>query len=241
MHYFNRKCHYILLIHMVYHSIMEKLSSLSDSKNLEGMKRYGIRTKSALGVPMPEIRKLAREAGKDNALAEKLWSSGVHEARILASLVDEPEKVKEEQMDNWARDFNSRDVCDQVCMNLFDKTPYAYRKAREWSRRDEEFVKRAAFALIAALAVHDKEADDERFINLLPVMVRESTDERNFVKKAVNWALRQTGKRNAVLNSLAVRAAWEMQKKDSPSAKWIASDALKELTSEKVKKKLSLT
>jgi len=241
MHYFNRKCHYILLIHMVYHSIMEKLSSLSDSKNLEGMKRYGIRTKSALGVPMPEIRKLAREAGKDHALAEKLWSSGVHEARILASLVDEPEKVKEEQMDNWARDFNSWDVCDQVCMNLFDKTPYAYRKAREWSRRDEEFVKRAAFALIAALAVHDKEADDERFINLLPVMVRESTDERNFVKKAVNWALRQTGKRNAVLNSLAVRAAREMQKKDSPSAKWIASDALKELTSEKVKKKLSLT
>ena len=153
-------------------------------------------------------------------------------------MIDEKEKVTEKQMDSWAKDFDSWDVCDQVCMNLFDRTEFAFSKAIEWSSRKEEFVKRAGFALMASLAFHDKKAKNEKFMKFLPLIKKQSIDERNFVKKAVNWALRQIGKRNKKLNKEAVKTAREIQKIDSKSAKWIASDALKELTGKAVQKRL---
>lgn len=202
------------------------------------MARFGINTKNAYGVPIPVLRKIAKETGKDHALAMELWSSGIHDARILASMIDVPEKVTEEQMEDWVKDFDSWDVCDQCCSNLFSWTKLAFGKAREWSGRDEEFVKRAGFALMAALAVHDKKANDEMFVELIPLIKSGATDERNFVRKAVNWALRQIGKRNKNLNEKAIDAAKEIMKLDSRSARWIATDALKELEIEKVKKRL---
>jgi len=223
---------------MQYNEILKKLKSLSDPKAVEGMTRFGINPKNTYGASMPELRKLAKEIGKDHSLSQQLWSSGVHEARIIAGLIDKAEDVTEEQMEKWVKDFDSWDVCDQVCMNLFDKTEFAYKKAEEWSSRKEEFVKRAAFALMASLAVHDKKAKDEVFLKFLPIIKRESLDERNFVRKAVNWALRQIGKRNKNLNKEAVKVSKEIQKINSKTAKWIASDAIRELTSKNVQKRL---
>jgi len=214
---------------MNYNDILKKLKSLSNPKTVEGMARFGINPKNTYGVSIPEIRDLAKEIGKDHKLAQQLWSSEIHEARIIACLVDRAEDVTEGQMEKWVKDFDSWDVCDQVCMNLFDKTKFAYSKAEEWSKRKEEFVKRAGFALIASLAVHDKKAKDEDFLKFFPIIKRGSTDERNFVKKAVNWALRQIGKRNKKLNKEAIKISMEIQKINSKSAKWIASDAIKEL------------
>lgn len=218
--------------------IIEKLKSAGNPKDLAGMKRFGINTNNALCVSMPNIRKIAKSAGKSHLVAHELWNSGIHEAKTLASMVDEPALVTEKQMEEWVRDFDSWDVCDQVCSNLFDKTEFAYKKSEEWSARDEEFVKRAGFAMMACLAVHDKKAEDAKFMKLFPVIKRESTDERNFVKKAVNWALRQIGKRNMKLNKEAVKLAEEIKNIDSKTAKWIASDAIRELKSESVKKRL---
>ena len=218
--------------------ILEKLKSLSNPKNVEGMARFGINSENTLGVSIPDLRNLAKETGKNHLLAQRLWNSGIHEARILAGMIDLPERVTEKQMEHWVKDFYSWDVCDQVCSNLFDKTKFAYPNAIKWSKRNEEFIKRAGFVLMAALAVHDKEADNQKFMRFLPVIKREANDERNFVKKAVNWALRQIGKRNSALNKIAIQTAKEIQKIDSKSAKWIASDALRELTSEAVQKKL---
>ncbi len=218
--------------------VLKRLKARGDPESLEGMARFGIATEKAYGVRVPELRKLARDVGTDHELALQLWDTGVHEARILASMVDDPVLVGAEQMEAWARDFDSWDLCDQCCMNLFDRTPFAWRKAMEWSTREEEFVKRAAFALMASLAVHDKEAADEEFADLLPIIRRESVDERNFVKKAVNWALRQIGKRNLVLNTKAISTAEEILEIGSKSARWIASDALRELTGEKVRARL---
>jgi 3-methyladenine DNA glycosylase AlkD len=215
--------------------IIIKLKSHSNHKNVEGMARFGINPKNTLGVSIPIIRKMGKEIGKNHELAQQLWKSGIHEARILAGLIDDSKLVGEEQMEKWVKDFDSWDVCDQVCMNLFDKTKYAYKKAMEWSSRKEEFVKRAAFALMASLSVHDKKAKDEDFIKFLPIIKRESTDERNFVRKAVNWALRQIGKRNSKLQKAAIKTAKEILKIDSKSARWIASDAIRELESKKIK------
>jgi len=211
---------------------------MSNPKNVEGMARFGINPKNTYGVSIPEIRALAKKIGKDHSLAQQLWSSGIHEARILAGLIDEAKLVNEEQMEKWVKDFDSWDVCDQVCMNLFDKTKFAYEKAIEWSKRKEEFVKRAAFAMMASLAVHDKKAKDEDFLKFLPLIKRESVDERNFVRKAVNWALRQIGKRNTNLNKEAINISKEIQKMDSKSAKWIASDAIRELTNKSIQKRI---
>jgi len=218
--------------------ILEQLKSLSNPKAIAGMARFGINPKNTYGVSIPVLRKMAKQIGKNHRLAEKLWHSGIHEARILAGMIDPPEMITQEQMEGWVRDFDSWDVCDQCCSNLFDKTKFAHQKAVEWSRRKDEFVKRAGFVLMATLAVHDKEADNQKFLRFVPIIKREATDERNFVKKAVNWALRQIGKRNRSLNKEAIKAAKEIQKMDSKSAKWIASDALRELTSEAVQKKL---
>jgi 3-methyladenine DNA glycosylase AlkD len=218
--------------------IIKELESLSNPEDVPGMARFGIQTGKAYGVRMPELTRIARETGKDHDLAEELWQHGYTETRILAAMIDDPKMVTEEQMDRWAREFNSWDVCDQCCMKIFRKTPYAYQKIYEWSKQDEEFVKRAAFTLIATLAVHDKKAPDENFIGLFPLIIRDSDDERNFVKKAVNWALRQIGKRNLNLNKKAIKVAWEINELDSKSAKWIAKDAIRELEGEKVKKRL---
>jgi 3-methyladenine DNA glycosylase AlkD len=219
---------------MKFDDILKELKSHSNPKNVEGMARFSINPKNTLGVSIPIIRKMGKKIGKNHELAQQLWSSGVHEARILAGLIDDSKFVDEEQMEKWAKDFDSWDVCDQVCMNLFDKTKYAYKKAMEWSSRKEEFVKRAAFALMASLSVHDKKAKDEDFIKFLPIIKRESTDERNFVRKAVNWALRQIGKRNSKLQKAAIKTAKEILKIDSKSGRWIASDAIRELESKKI-------
>jgi 3-methyladenine DNA glycosylase AlkD len=223
-----------------YGEILSKLKSMQDPKAVKGMARFGINTKQAYGVSIPNIRALAKKIGRDHNLAQKLWSSGIHEARILACIVDDPKLVTEEQMDAWVKSFDSWDVCDQCCSNLFDKTKFAHQKAAQWSKRREEFVRRTGFTLIAALAVHDKNARDEDFIAFLPLIKNASTDERNFVKKAINWALRQIGKRNARLNKRAVELAEEIHEIDARSAKWIASDAIRELTSKAVQKRLKM-
>jgi len=226
---------------MKYNDIIQQIKSLSDPEAVKGMARFGINPENTYGVSVYTLRKMAKEVGKDHALAQQLWSSGIHEARMLACYIDEPEMVTEAQMESWVKDFDSWDVCDQCCSNLFDQTELAHGKATEWSDRGEEFVKRAGFVLMAALAVHDKKAVDEDFIRFLPIIKRESTDNRNFVKKAVNWALRQIGKRNPNLNQMAIKAAEEIQQIDSKSARWIAADAIRELTSEAVQKKLTKT
>jgi 3-methyladenine DNA glycosylase AlkD len=204
------------------------------------MARFGINPDRALGVRIPDLRRLAKQVGTDHSLALGLWKTGIHEARILASMIDDPAAVTERQMESWVGDFDSWDLCDQCCGNLFDRTPFAFDKAVEWAGRDEEFVKRAGFALMAWAAVHDKTADDRVFIEFLPLVEREADDDRNFVKKAVNWALRQIGKRNRRLNRAAVSVARRLAKRnDSPAARWIGTDALRELTSEGVRSRLS--
>jgi 3-methyladenine DNA glycosylase AlkD len=200
--------------------------------------RFGINTKKAYGVSVCKLRKLAKEMGSDHTLAQGLWKTGIHEARILASIIDIPEKVTETQMEAWVKEFDSWDLCDQTCSNLFDKTPYAYKKAAEWSYRNEEFVKRAGFALMAALAVQDKKAGDKDLERFLQYIRKNAADERNYVKKAVNWALRNIGKRNKSLNRKSIKTAMEIKKLPSSNARWIAADALRELKSEKVQKRL---
>lgn len=219
--------------------IVSDLESLADPANVAGMARYGINPENTLGVSIPRLRAMAKGIGRDHALALELWASGIHEARILAGLVDDPAMVAAAQLERWVGDFDSWDVCDGVCGNLFDRTPFAWEKAAAWSARSEEFVKRAGFVLMAALAVHDKKAPDERFRNFLPLIEREAADERNFVKKAVNWALRQIGKRNRALNRDAIAAAKRIRKIDSRSARWIAADALRELESGAVRERLN--
>jgi 3-methyladenine DNA glycosylase AlkD len=203
------------------------------------MARVGIDVTDALGVPIPTLRSMARRLRPDHELAAELWITGVHEARILASMVDDPKSVTREQIERWAADFGSWDLCDQVCGNLFGATRFAYPAARAWVRRPEELVKRAGFTLIAALAVHDKDASDDVFLGFMPAIRQGSTDERNYVKKAVNWALRQIGKRNAALNRAAIAQAEGLLALDSSSARWIARDALRELRSDRVRARLN--
>ncbi|MGB7624048.1 MAG: DNA alkylation repair protein [Terriglobia bacterium] len=224
---------------MDYSEILRRLRSFSNPIAVAEMARFGIHETKAYGVSTPVLRKLAKQIGKDHQLAQQLWSSGILDARALASLIDEPSRVTEAQMERWSKDFNSWAVCDGCCANLFDKTEWAHRKALEWSQRKEEFVKRGGFVLMAAMAVHDKKAANSQFLRFFPLIFREATDERNFVKKGVNWALRQIGKRNATLNKAAIRLARKIQKIDSRSARWIAADALRELTSRKVQERVS--
>jgi 3-methyladenine DNA glycosylase AlkD len=209
--------------------ILAALRAQANPKNVAGMARYGISTAGTLGVPVIEIRRLARQAGRSHDLAAELWASGVHEARILATIVDQPAFVTRRQMNQWARDFDSWDVCDQACLNLFRYSPDAWAMAAKWSGAKREFVRRAGFALMAGLAVKAKEAPDEQFEALLPLIAGAATDPRNMVKKAVNWALRSIGKRNLYLRRAAIAAAENMRTLDSSAARWIASDALREL------------
>ncbi len=217
---------------------MGTLRGMADPTYTEGMEGYGISTDTALGIRVPQLRKLAKEIGRDHDLAIRLWDRGVHEARLLATMVGDPERVTEDLMEAWVLDIDSWDVCDLCMGNLFDRTPYARDKASQWSEREEEFVKRAGFVLMATLAVHDKKARDQVFIDFIPMVEREAWDERNFVKKAVNWALRQIGKRNLTLNARAIEAGERIHAQGTRPARWIASDALRELRNEKVQKRL---
>lgn len=218
--------------------VLERLKSMARPDQLEGMAKYGMVVERRLGVSIPNLRRMAKELGQDHKLALELWKTGIAEARLVAAMTGDPEKLTEGQMEDWVKGINSWDVCDQVCMNLFEKVPLAWKKIIDWSDREEEFVKRAAFALIACLAWHDKKAKDEKFIKLFPVIIGGATDERNFVKKAVNWALRNIGKRNLDLNKAAINTAREIQQIDSKAARWIASDTIRELESEAVQIRL---
>jgi 3-methyladenine DNA glycosylase AlkD len=218
--------------------VVRALELVGDRSRLEGMARFGIDTTRAVGVTVTELRRFARDLGHDHELAAALWASGVHEARLLASLVDEPAMVSEAQMEAWVADLDSWDVCDGVCGNLFDHTPFALDKAVAWSSRGPEFQKRAAFALMASAAVHRKDLPDAAFASLLPVIRAQAIDERNYVKKAVSWALRQIGKRSSGLNPQAVRTAEQIERIDSRAARWVARDALRELRSDAVQARL---
>lgn len=215
------------------------LQSASDPHVLSTMDRAGIRRDAALGVTLPAIRQIAARILPRHRLAEDLWSTGIHEARLLAALVDKVNAVTPEQMEQWAQDFDSWDLCDCVCGNLFDRTPYATAKAVTWSKHEEEFVKRAGFVLMAGLAVHDKVKPDTEFEAFLPLIEAEAWDNRNYVRKAVNWALRQLGKRNLRLNASARACAVRIQAQNTSAARWIATDALRELQSPGVQARLA--
>jgi len=218
--------------------VVDRLRSIGDPKAVEGMARFGIQSSNSFGVSVPKLRALAREVGRDHLLALKLWETGLHDARLLATMIDDPQEVIVAQMEKWVREFDSWDIVDDCCGNLFDKTPFAVTKAKEWCRREAEYEKRAGFVLMAELAVHDKNAKDQVFLDFLPSIINGASDKRNFVKKAVNWSLRQIGKRNLKLNKASVSTALKIQKMESGSAKWVAADALRELKSPQVQKRL---
>ncbi|HEY4717609.1 MAG TPA: DNA alkylation repair protein [Anaerolineales bacterium] len=216
--------------------ILARLRSMADPKLLKQEKRLGIDVSQGLGISIWDLRKVAKELGKDQALAEALWQTGIREARLLAGYVADPATISEPTIEAWVADFNSWDIVDQVA-DVIWLSPYGVKKAAEWSRRPEEFVKRAGFVIMAGLAV-EKGTTDNVLENFLPIIAREATDERNFVKKAVNWALRNIGKRNIALNKKAIRTAKQIAEIDNKAAKWIAKDALKELQSEAVQARL---
>ena len=209
--------------------ILATLRAHANPANVAGMARYGINTRNTLGVSIPFLRQLARGYRRQHQLALDLWATDVHEARLLATLVDDPKQVTPAQMEAWVKDLDSWDLCDQLCNNLFRRATPAWSKALAWSRRKPEFVRRAGFVLMATLAVHDKAARDEDFEPCFAAMLAQATDERNFVRKAVNWALRQIGKRNASLRKRALEVAGEIAAWDSKAARWIAADARREL------------
>lgn len=217
--------------------IIEILRQNESPENKAGMARYGINTENAFGVTVNFLRNLAHDIGTDHVLAQQLWNTGFHEARILASVVDEPSLVTRLQMEQWVAEINSWDLCDQVIGNLFFKTQWAWEKALEWANKDEEFVRRAGFVLMARLAVKDKKAANERFEQFFPLIIKYSCDNRNYVRKSVNWALRQIGKRNLELNKEAIKIAEELIHEKDKTTKWIGLDALRELTSASVKKR----
>jgi 3-methyladenine DNA glycosylase AlkD len=218
--------------------VLRELKRLANPKVRAKMAYFGVNVPRAHGISAPILHALARRIGKDHAMAAQLWSSGIHEARILATLIGEPDKVTASQMERWAREFDSWDVVDAACCYLFAGTSSAWRQVEAWSSRGEEFVKRAAFSLVAYLSYKDKQAPDARFERFLHVIEREAHDERNFVRKAVNWALRNIGKRNLRLNRSAIRTAERIRRQKSRSARWIAADALRELKSDAVQRRL---
>lgn len=219
-------------------AVLQRLKSLANPDYAAGMARFGINPLHVLGISIPTLQKIAARIGKDHLLAERLWTSGVHEARILACMIDDPRTITELQMENWVKEFDSWGLCDQCCNRLFVKTRYAADKAVAWSERTEEFVRRAGFVMMAQLAIHDKKIHDSGLEQFFLRIKEGATDERNFVKKAVSWSLRQIGKRNAGLNQMAVEVALEIDQMDSRSAKWIARDTLKELKSDGVQHRL---
>ena len=210
-------------------AILDELRSLGDPNASQEMARFGIHATNVIGLSVPQIRAIARRVGPDQELAGQLWATGIHDARILASLVGDPRKITRTTMDRWTGDFASWDICDACCCNLFDRTPYRWQKVRKWARNDGEFVRRAAFATLAGLAVHDKAAEDRLFLDALPLIEKYAFDDRNFVRKSVNWALRNIGKRNAALRPPAIACAQRIRAQGTRAARWIAADALREL------------
>lgn len=219
---------------MSVNDIVSKLKERSDPKKKEGMMRYGINPDNALGVSMPDINAISKQYKNDHQLALELWETGINEARIVAALIDDKKQVTGEQMEKWVNDLSSWDVCDQLVMKLFDRTPYAWDKACEWADRNEEFVKRAGFAMMASLAIHDKKAPDEAFDKFFEYIINNSDDNRNFVKKAVNWALRQIGKRNHNLRKKALEVSRKILECNTKAGNWIARDAIRELENDKI-------
>ena len=223
---------------MTVEEIIAELKANADPEYAEGSARFALPTDNLIGVRIPVLRRIAKRIGTEHELAERLWENQWREARLLGILVADPALVTEEQMEEQAARFDNWGVCDGFCCDLFDRTPFAWKKAYEWAERDEEFIKRGAFAIVAGLAAHDKSAPDERFIEFLEVIKAKSDDERNFVWKAVNWALRNIGKRNIALNAAAIEAAEEIIEIGTKAGRWIARDALRELRSESVQKRL---
>jgi 3-methyladenine DNA glycosylase AlkD len=211
-------------------SILAELKALGSEKNRAGLARYGINTERAFGVSLAAMAPIAKRHKRDHELAAALWRAGWHEARILAAIIDDPKSVTQAQMDRWAADFDSWDLCDQVSMKLFARTPYVGEKVRQWAEDEREFVRRAAFALIAGYTVHAKKAPDAEFLAFLPIIEKHATDPRNYVRKAVNWALRQIGKRSLALHRPALALAERLAASDDRTARWIGRDAVKELT-----------
>ena len=222
--------------------VITKLESLADPENVAGMARFGIVTTKSFGVPTPVLKQYAKEVKKQaadrHALAQELWETGIYDARAVGFMIDDPKRVTPKQMDAWARDFDNWATVDGACCYLFCLTPFAYAKAIEWAGKNPEFIKRAGFSMMAYLAVHDKKADDGKFAAFFPIIEKHSDDDRNFVKKAVNWALRQIGKRNLNLNKLAIESSERIAKRNTKPARWIAADALRELRGENVKERL---
>ncbi len=219
--------------------VIARLHGLADEIHHSGLARFGIADRRALGVSVPKLRSLAKEIGKNQKLAIALWNTRIHEARILASMVADPSLTTEHLLDEWVAQIDSWDICDGFCSGLVDKTPFAVARAFAWSSRKEEFVRRAGFVVIAALAVHDKKAPDSKFVQFFPLFLEHSGDDRNFVRKAVNWALREIGKRNSRLNAKAIKLAKKIHKQDTKAARWIAADALRELQSDSVQSRLA--
>lgn len=202
------------------------------------MARYGIVSKKVFGVCTPTLRRMAKEIGKNHELAVDLWATDIFDARAIALMIEDPKTISEKQANEWVKDFDNWAICDGCCIHLLRKTPFAWKKAKEWVRRKEEFVRRAGFVMMATLAVHDKKAEDKKFISLFSSIKRAANDERNGVKKAVNWTLRQIGKRNLALNQQAILLAGEIKNMNSAGARWIAADALRELKSDAVQNRL---
>lgn len=214
--------------------IISELKKHYNPRNVEDMARYGINVEKAFGLNVPFMRAMAKKIGKNHEFALELWETGYYEARHIASMIDDPKLVTKSQMNKWVKDFNSWDICDGTCSNLFRKTPYAFEKIFEWCEKKEDYIRRTGFSLICYIAVHDKKRDDKDFLLFFPLIKKYSIDERNFVKKAVNWALRQIGKRSKFLNKEALKLAKEIQTLNSKSARWIANDAIRELTNSKI-------
>ena len=208
-------------------------------RTVEGMARYGIEAKRAFGVPMGTLLSLRKRLGKDHALATALWDSGWYEARLLAALVGDPQRVTRRQMNAWAASFENWGDCDTVCFHLFDRTPFAWEKARQWAASPREFVKRGGFVLMACLALHDKAAPDKSFLAMLPLIEKGARDERNFVKKGVSWALRSIGRRNPALSAAALAVAKRLALSEEAACRWVGKDALRELMSPKVRSQLA--
>jgi 3-methyladenine DNA glycosylase AlkD len=218
-------------------SVIAQLKQLSSKKTRDGMARYGIPSDKAFGVPVGVMRNLAKEVGRQHELALALWETGWYEARMLAVFVDEPASVSPAQMDHWCRDFDSWAICDTACFHLFDRTPHAWGRVQRWASRSGEFQKRAAFALLASLALHDRHSDDELFARAIPLVQRGASDDRNFVKKGVSWALRSIGRRSPELRSLSLELAGELASSTMPAERWVGKDVLRDLSRLTGKKK----
>jgi 3-methyladenine DNA glycosylase AlkD len=219
--------------------VLQWLERRGTRKNRDGLARYGIITANAFGVPVGDLQRQAKSLGRDHALALALWDTGWYEARLLAAFVDEPEQVTPAQMDRWSRDFDNWGICDTVIMHLFDGTPHAWRKVDQWSAKKGEFIKRAGFAMLASLALHDKTSGDARFLRTLPLIEAAATDERNFVKKGVNWALRSIGHRSVALHAAAITLAEKLAQSEDPTPRWIGKDALRDLNRPLVRKRVA--